>query len=418
MNRATRPNNLLWIPSYLAGMAVAAALATGAGLLLYNSAGLASAGSVLLVVGATSLVAGILMGNATGKSSGDKAVASAARGWLGFLVTLMLGSAYAALWELMHGFGATRWAQGLGLAVTSALPAYYAGSLWGRMNYFAASLGQLQSLQVFIGGVAGMATGGTTMLALLGQPVLPLTVFLGAAVLASAGARFQGWIFDRVPWRRATLAMQDRPELRFERWRTEIPEHSVRVLWDGAVDRALDPAPPGDWRACVAGTLNDPESDDAGVLFLGAGSWFPLPDGRPWQVCEPDGDMRALAAKGFEWDDECLTDSPVPAAPGWTVVAERRAVDVVAMDALHRAGVVRVWIGGRPGCLPSYVLDAAEEVAFGVSRYQSIGSGSEGPPRLAAKPSELWCFDRFDSSPPAMDGMDAESTPAASDGLR
>ena len=397
----TRARRLVWIPSFLAGAALAAALATGAGILLYNSRGLTRAGGVLLTVSAVSLVAGILMGSAVVGAGSDKTVTSAARGWIGFLVALVLGAGFVGLWETMNGFGATPLAQGVGLALTSALPAYFAGGVWGRMNGFAVSLGTTEQLQVFAGGALGVAAGGTMMLALLGEPVLAVTVFLGAAVLASAGARCQGWIFDRVPRRNLTLDTPERPELRFESWRTAIPEHSVRILWDGGTDRAVDPAPTGDWRTVVAETLDGAD----GVLFLGAGSWFPVDGDRPWQLFEADGDVRGLAAQGFGWEEANLARSPVPEAAGWTVVAEREALSAVRIKSLHEAGVERIWVGGRRGSCPEHLLEDARDVTFGVGRYIGSGPGIDGPPRLAARCDELWCFDRSLSPPAAVAGM-------------
>ena len=393
----TRARNLFWIPSFLAGTALAAALGTGAGILLYNSRGLTRAGGVLLIVSAVSLVVGILMGS----TASGRPVASAARGWMGFLVALVLGAAFAGLWETMSGFGATPVAQGAGLALTSALPAYFAGGVWGRMNGFAVSLGTSEQLQVFAGGALGVAAGGTMMLALLGEPVLAVTVFLGAAVLASAGARFQGWIFDRVPRRGLTLDNPERPELRFESWLIATPEQSVRILWDGGTDRAIDPAPNGDWRAGVAGTLDGTD----GVLFVGAGSWFPLDGDRPWQLFEPDGDVRGLAARGFGWEEANLARSPVPEAPGWTVVAEREALPALRIEPLHEAGVERVWVGGRRGARPTSLLEDALDVTWDVGRYLGSAPGIAGPPRIAPRCDELWCFDRLQSPPTAVAGM-------------
>ncbi|MXV95736.1 MAG: hypothetical protein F4Y07_03255 [Gemmatimonadetes bacterium] len=401
----TRARRLVWIPSFLAGTALAAALATGAGILLYNSRGLTRAGGVLLTVSAVSLVAGILMGSAASSAASDRTVTSAARGWMGFLVALALGAGFVGLWETMNGFGATPVAQGVGLALTSALPAYFAGGVWGRMNGFAVSLGTGEQLQVFAGGAMGLAAGGTLMLALLGEPVLAVTVFLGAAVLASAGARCQGWIFDRVPRRSLTLDTPERPELRFESWLTAIPERSVRVLWDGGTDRAIEPAPTGDWRVGVAGSLDGA----TGVLFIGAGSWFPVDGDRPWKLFEADGDVRGLAARGFGWEEAKLARSPVPELSGWTVVAEREALSAVRIKSLHEAGVERIWVGGRRGRVPGHLLEDAREVTFAFRRYLGSGPGIDGPPRLAARCDELWCFDRSQAPPEAVDGMTAVS---------
>lgn len=399
----TRARTLFWLPSLLAGVAVAAALATSAGILLYNSQGLPRAGAVLLAVSAISLVAGIWMGAA----DREEAVPSAARGWMGFLVALLVGAAFAGLWEFMNGFGATGVAQGLGLALTAALPSYFAGGVWGRMSGFAGSLGAGERLQVLVGGTGGVVAGGTIILAMLGKPVLAVTVFLGAAVLASAGARCLGWIFDRVPRRQPVLREDARPELRFESWETAVPKRCVRVLWDGGMERAVDPPPPGDWRAGVADALDDAH----GVLFIGAGSWFSMPEDREWRVFEPDPDVRSLAARGFGWDDVLLVDSHIPGRPGWTVVAEREMALGVKMEALREAGVERVWVGGRRGRLPESLCEAAREAGFSVGSYQGTGPGSEGPPILEPRHDELWCFDRSPSPPGAVRGM-VETRPA------
>ncbi len=397
----TRARRLVWIPSFLAGSALAAALATGAGILLYNSRGLTRAGGVLLAVSAVSLAAGVLVGGAAASAASDNAVSSAARGWIGFLVALILGAAFAGLWEAMNGFGAAPLAQGVGLALTSALPAYFAGGVWGRMNRFATSLGASEQLLVFAGGALGVAAGGTIMLGLLGEPVLAVTVFLGAAVLASAGARCQGWIFDRVPHRTLALDAPQRPELRFERWSTPGTERSVGILWDGGVDRALDPAPKGDWRTSVAETLDDP----GGVLFLGVGSWFPVDGDLPWQVFEADGGVREIAARGFGWDEANLAQSPVPDAAGWTVVAEPGALSAASVKSLREAGVERIWLGGRRGGSSERLAQDAREASFGVRRYVGSGTRTQGPPHLSARRQELWCFDRAHSPPEAIAGM-------------
>ena len=253
MNRARR---VIWVPSLLVGAAVATAVATGAGVLLYDSQGLAReimnperegspvalllddseglvrAAAVLIGVAVLSLATGLRMGRAGDE---DQAVRTAVRWWVGLLVALLAGSGFTGVWELMDGFAATSVTQGLGLAVTGALPAYFAGGVWGRLGRFAASLGA--GKQVLIGAVAGVAGGAALVLVLLGRPVLAVTAFLGAAVFASGGARCQGWIFDRVPRRRVVLHETTRPGLLFEAWHTAVPETEVRVLWDGGRER-------------------------------------------------------------------------------------------------------------------------------------------------------------------------------------
>lgn len=415
----TRARRSIWIPSLFVGMAIAIAVATSAGVLLYDSQGLLRelrgamnlrqgesvlavlhadsqgllrAAAVLLGVSAVSLAAGLWMGVA---DQDEEAVPSAARGWVGFLVALLMGAGFTALWEAMDGFEGAAAAQGLGLAMTAALPAYFAGGVWGRLGGFAGAQGTGVRRQVVVGGLMGAGAGGSLALTLVGRPVLAVTAFLGATVLASAGARCQGWIFDRVPRRRLVLREPGRPELRFDVWRTEVPEMVVRVLLDAGRDRAVDPPPEGDWRRGVASTL------DAGapVLFVGAGSWFPIDDHREWRVHEPDPGVLALAAKGFGWDEGSLAGSPVPEAPGYTVVADWGALgdSLPAREllaTLAEAGVERVWIRGPRERLPATLLGSGLKAGFGVSRYLAVVAGAAGPPRVAPRGDEVCCFQR------------------------
>ena len=195
MSSGSRARRVIWIPAFMVGVAASTAVATSAGILLYNAQGLPRAAFLIVTVAAASMVAGIW----TGATAPGSAVASARRGWMGLLASLVVAALFAGAWEMLGGFGAAPLAQGLGLAVTAALPGYFAGGVWGRTAMFAGALGTPEVLQVVAGGAGGLIAGATTMMALWGQPVLAVTLFLGAAVLASAGARFQGWVFDRVP---------------------------------------------------------------------------------------------------------------------------------------------------------------------------------------------------------------------------
>ena len=210
MSRARR---LIWLPSLLVGAAVATALVTGAGVLLYDSQGLAReilnperesslpllllengdglvrAAGVLIGIAVVSLAAGIWMGRAGDDS---EAVRTAVRWWVGLLVALLAGSGFTGLWELWDGFAGTSLTQGVGLAVTGALPAYFAGGVWGRIGRFAGSLDSRSRRQVVIGAVAGVMVGATLVLTLLARPVLAVTAFLGAAVFASGGRALPG----------------------------------------------------------------------------------------------------------------------------------------------------------------------------------------------------------------------------------
>ncbi len=426
MNRARR---VIWVPSLLVGAAVATAVVTGAGVLLYDSQGLAReimnpgregslfalllddseglvrAAAVLIGVAALSLATGLRMGRAGDE---DQAIRTAVRWWVGFLVTLLAGSGFTGAWELMDGFAATSVTQGLGLAVTGALPAYFAGGVWGRLGRFAASLGA--GKQVLIGAVTGVAGGGALVLVLLGRPVLAVTAFLGAAVFASGGARCQGWILDRVPRRRVVLHETTRPGLLFEAWHTAVPETEVKVLWDGGRERMVDPPPAGDWRLGVAGTL-----DGTGpVLFVGAGSWFARGGGGGWRLHEPDVDVRALVKEGFEWESESFAGSPVPEEPGHTVILDwetvgqglrERLVVGELLAELREAGAERVWVRAARGHLSGELAESAAAVGFGVARYLAVVPAVPGPPRLAPRGDEVWCLDPGGTPPGAVAGL-------------
>ena len=237
--RRIAAGKLLWVPPLLAGVAVATAMATSAGILLYNSGGLSRAVALLVVVAVVSGVAGIWMG-ATAR---DGAVRSATRGWMGLLGALLAGAVFAGAWEFMGGFGAEPLAQGLGLALTLALPAYFAGGVWGRTARFAAAArGTPAALQIVAGGAGGVLAGGGVMLRLWGESVLAVTLFLGAAVLASAGARFQGWIFDRMP--AGDLPDAGTPDPATPATATPDPATAATATADPAAEPSSAPTPP------------------------------------------------------------------------------------------------------------------------------------------------------------------------------
>lgn len=430
MSRARR---LIWVPSLLVGVAAATALATGAGVLLYDSQGLAreildpgrqaSLGAllaedsqglvratvVLAGITALSLAAGLWMGRA---GDDDEAVRTAVRWWVGLLAALLAGSAFTGLWEMVEGFAGGSLTQGVGLAVTGALPAYFAGGVWGRIGSFARSLDSRSGRQVVTGALAGFAAGAVLVFMLLGRPVLAVTAFLGAAVFASGGARIQGWIFDRVPRRRLALRETARPGLFFEAWYTAVPESEVKVLWDGGRDRIVDPPLAGDWRPGVASTLDG----SASVLFLGVGSWFAWEGEGGWRLYEPDAVVGTLAGRGFEWATESLVDSPVPEAPGrvvvidWETAGEEVREDVVAEDLLDRlreAGVERVWLRARRGGLAGDVAEAAVAAGFEVARYTGVVPAAPGPPRLPPRGDDVWCLDAGGAVPGVVGGLRA-----------
>lgn len=386
---------MIWLPSLLVGAATATGAATGAAVLLYDSQGLARAAAVLAAVTVLSLLAGLRMGAA---GDTDGALPTSARWWMGLLLALLAGAGFSALWESMEGFGTVAVAQGLGLAFTGALPAYFAGGVWGRIGSFAGALGAWVRCQVVIGAVVGTAAGAILVLAVLGQPVLAVTAFLAATVFASGGARYQGWIFDRVPRRHVVLRKTDRPELRFEAWQTAVPKTEVRVLRDEGRVLAIDPLPGGDWRRAVTAAL-DPSG---AALFVGAGGWFDR-DGRGgWRVYEPDGDVAALAAEGFGWPDGSLVESPVPDTPGCTVVVDwEHSGDALVnsftipelLAALRGAKVQRVWIGFDAARLPAALAEAGARAGFVVTRYAGRVAGVAGLPRMKPRGNEVWCLD-------------------------
>lgn len=440
----TRARRMLWIPALFVGASLAIAVATGAAVLLYDAQwlargfgagavdpllrsgadavdpllqsgeavldgtqGLLRAFAVVLGVAFMSLFAGLWVGSG---SHAEESVPAAARGWVGLLVALLLGAGFAAVWEAMAGFEGEALGQGTGLALTAALPAYYAGGVLGRLGGFAAVLANSGRRQVHLGGFAGAVSGSVLAGTFLGRPVLAVTAFLGATVLAAAGARFQGWIFDRVPRRRLVLEDPDRPELRFEAWHTLVPEATVRVLLESGRDIAVDPPPGGDWRKAVESTLDEDDS----VFFVGAASWFALPRGRAWAMYEPDVAVGALAARGFGWDDGTMVDSPVPETAGATFVAEWGALgESLArsqplgefLRVLCDAGVRRAWIRGPRGRLPDSLADAGFAAGLEVSRHAGTVDRFQGPPFLQPRGDELWCFGGSGEPPLELPGM-------------
>ena len=387
----------LWIPSFLLGAATATALAAGAGLLLYDDQGLLRAGLALAGVNIGSIGVG-LVGAGVRKGESDP---HAGRWWLGLLLALVGGAGFAVVWEAMDAFAAAPAAQGVGLALTSALPAYCAAGAWTRLSALEALVSTGTRRQATFGAAAGGVLAVVLAVTFLGRPVWAVTAFLLAMVLASAGARLHVWILDRVPRLFRSVSEPERPALRFEEWRTAVPKGRTRVVLDGDVTRALDPPPQGDWREGVATTLHDGRP----VLFVGVGSWFDPADGRTWQVYEADEGARKLAVEGFGWGDALVAASPVPEELGWVVVADAVAAPSIRLDALRQAGAQRVWIGGPPGGVPEPLLADSREAGLGVARYRSAVTGVPGPPHVAPRADELWCLDFGGEPPESVVGM-------------
>ena len=109
-----------------------------------------------------------------------------------------------------------------------------------------------------------------------------------------------------------SLEDPDRPGLCFEEWRTVLPGQRTRAVRAGRRWLMIDPPPPGDWRAGVASTLA-PGSE---VLFVGVGSWFEPSGAWDWSIHEVDSGVRKLAARGFDWGEHRLVESPVSGSWG------------------------------------------------------------------------------------------------------
>lgn len=393
---------ILWIPCFLLGVAAATALATGAGLLLYNDQGLVRAGLVLAAVNLGSVGVGVI-GAGSRESDGDP---HTGRWWLGFLVALLGAAAFAVAWEAMGAFSAAPGAQGVGLALTSALPAYCAAGTWARLRGLELLVTAGTQRQTALGTGAGVATGAALVAVFLGRPVWAVTSFLGAMVLGSSGARLHVWLLDRLPRLSRSVRDSDHPGRRFEEWRTLVPESRSRVVVEDGRTVVVDPPPPGDWREGVAATLHGGHP----VLFVGAGSWFAADD-TAWKIYEADDGVRKLVAEGFGWGGDALAGTPVPEGEGCVVVAEAAAARFIRPSALRLAGVRRVWIGGAPGAVPAAIPMEAWEAGHGLKRFRSAVAGVPGPPHVGARADELWCIDFGGEPPDAIPGMVAAPLP-------
>lgn len=387
----------LWIPSFLLGAAIATAVGTGAGILLYNDEGLLRSVLVLGCVNLGAMVAGWRMAGI--REVKDDPLAG--RWWLGLMLALLAAAGFAAIWEGTGAFAAAPAAQGVGLALTSALPAYCAAGAWTRIGALEGMMRWGSKRQTMLGGAAGALAGGLLVAGFLGRPVWAVTAFLVAMVLGSAGARLHVWILDRVPRVFRALDDPDRPGLRFEEWRTVQPRSRTRVVRQGDRCLLIDPPPLGDWRTGVAATLHP----GCRVLFVGIGSWFDPLDGWEWGVHEADEALRALTAKGFGWEEQVLADAPVPEGAGCVVVAGLEAAASIRPDVLREAGAVRVWIGGPPNALSESFREDAREAGFGLARYRSAVPEVPGPPRVEPRADELWCLDAGDGPPESVAGM-------------
>lgn len=196
LHDAPHARRILWVPPFLVGAALAISAATGAALLLHSSPGLGRAAAVVASVFVLSLVAGMVAG---GIGAGQEVSATPASWWTGLLAALLSAAVFAGVWEATSALGPGFLGRGLGLALTLALPAYCAGGVWSRLGGFANSHGSRAAGSSLIGAALGVAVGAAAVLTFLGRPVRAVTALLAATVLASAGARCQGWLIDRTP---------------------------------------------------------------------------------------------------------------------------------------------------------------------------------------------------------------------------
>lgn len=196
LHDAPHARRILWVPPFLVGAALAISATTGAAILLYSSPGLERAAAVVASVFVLSLVSGMVAGT-IGVGSGVSA--TPAQWWTGLLAALLSAAVFAGVWEATSALGPGFLGRGLGLTLTVALPAYCAGGVWSRLGGFANSYGSRTAGSALIGAALGVAVGSVAILTFLGRPVRAVTALLAATVLASAGARCQGWLIDRTP---------------------------------------------------------------------------------------------------------------------------------------------------------------------------------------------------------------------------
>ena len=414
MRTATR---VLWIPPLFVGAAAAMSVSTSTAMLLYSGEGMVRAVGVIAVITALSLGLGVWTG---ARDHEREEIPSTARWWVGLLVALVFAAGFSGLWDAFEGFGATRTAQGTGLAVMTALPSYFAGGVLGRIGSFTESLSRGLKSRILLGAGAGMAIGSLAVTAALGRPVLAVTVFLGAAVIASLGARIQGWIFDRVPRRRVLLKGEGPDQLRFESWYTAVSDEAVRLLTRDGEPLIQDPAAPGSWQDGVSSTVDDGST----LVFIGAGSWFEVED-TDWSLYEPDPQVVALGSRGFGWSAASIMDGAVIPARGSTVVVDRACLDLFIdayggaaglMQALSSGAVIRMWIGGVRAPLPDELVEAGAAYGYRVRGYSGRISGRSTPPRTSGRWERLWCFQHGGDWPSVVGGLthspvDGEAAP-------
>lgn len=176
------------IPPFMAGLVAVAVAELSLSLLLYARAGFLRALTVLLGVQLASLAVGLATApgrDAEGRWTSASAVSLRWR-WLVAVAALGVSSVAAAGWSLLGGLGGTATQRGVAVAALASLPLLTLGGVLGALA--------ARSPRVRVG--AWAAAGGATGAALLGTVLLtrllPTSLLLGATVLVSAAALFDG----------------------------------------------------------------------------------------------------------------------------------------------------------------------------------------------------------------------------------
>lgn len=176
------------IPPFLAGAVAVGVAELSLSLLLYARAGFLRALTVLLGVQLASLAVGLATAptrDAEGRWTAHAAVSLRWR-WLIAVAALGVSAIAAGGWSLLGGLGGTPTQRGVAVAALASLPLLTLGGVMGGLA--ARSPGARVGAWAAAGGAAGAALLGTLLLTRL----LPTSLLLGATVLVSAAALFDG----------------------------------------------------------------------------------------------------------------------------------------------------------------------------------------------------------------------------------